>query len=193
MNSRARFSLGLPALLLLPSSHSSIAGSTTIARARSVKLPSACSRWVRFCASISRGLRTFCSLVAKWPCQNQVSRSTDARSAATIRSSHQPTAWAAWACICLRACCFAAWSAFLPGLSGGGPRSGIGVAAAPASGPVPSSRSRVSAKPAVEIAGPRPEAEPVVQPPDGRAFGEDHHAADPAARDRVAASGRRVS
>jgi hypothetical protein len=56
--------------------------------ASAAKSPSASLRSVWFCVSISLGLRTFCALVAKCPCQNQVIRSTKGAPVLTIRSSH---------------------------------------------------------------------------------------------------------
>jgi hypothetical protein len=48
-------------------------------------------------------------------------------------------------------------------------------------------------EPPVEVTRARPEAEPVVQPPDGRSFGEHHHAPDPAVQDRPTATADGVS
>ena len=100
MNSRARFSLGLPTRLPPPSSHSSMAGSTAIACANARKSPVPRRRWLAFWIAIRLAKRTFWMLVAKWPCQNHVMRSGNGRSAAAIRSSHQPTSW-------VRCCCSA--------------------------------------------------------------------------------------
>jgi len=84
MNSRARFSFAAPTTLSLPSSQTSIAGSTIIAWASFSNVANASDRSVSFCASMSGADFTFCTLVAKWPCQNQVIRSVRPWSATTI-------------------------------------------------------------------------------------------------------------
>ena len=132
MNSRARFSFGAPTRLVRPSNHTSMAGSTIIAWANDRKSPVPSRRSDAFWASRYPGWLTFCALVAKWPCQNQVRRSGSGDSVAHIRSSHHRVRvfWP-WA-----RCCCAALRAGVPGW----PRSRIegsaggGVAATPASG-----------------------------------------------------------
>ena len=132
MNSRDRFSLGAFAVLSLPSNQISRAGSTIMAWARSGKRPVAPARSRSFWATISGACRTFCTLVAKWPCQNQVSRSVSWSSARTIRSSHH-TAAACWASRRSRLRCRRCWgSAFLPTRAASG-SAGAGVAAVPGS------------------------------------------------------------
>ena len=117
-----------------------------IALASVVNEPSPRSRRVSFCRCIRRGLRTFWSLVAKCPCQNQVIRSVSGAAVATIRSSHQSVSVSSWR----RNCCA---RAFLPTVSplatcaGSGPRSGIPLG----SGLALSNVAAVAAKPRVML------------------------------------------
>ena len=67
--------MGAADVLSLPSSQISMAGSTTMDVARSGKRAVAAYRRLSFCLSISWACRTFWTLVAKWPCQNQTMRS----------------------------------------------------------------------------------------------------------------------
>jgi hypothetical protein len=88
ITSRPKFSLRCLAVLVTPSSQTSIAGSFDTARRRSAKLPVACWRIVRCCRHIRYGTLTFCTLVAKWSCQNQTRRSSTRRGLARIWSNH---------------------------------------------------------------------------------------------------------
>ena len=72
--------------------------------------------------------RTFWTLVAKWPCQNHVIRSGNGRSAAAIRSSHQPTSW-------VRCCCSACADAGSFGMRSTGANDGRGCGGGPGVGP----------------------------------------------------------
>ena len=86
MNSRDRFSLGAAAVLSLPSNQISMAGSTIMAWARSGKRAGGARRaGSRSGRPSAAACRTFCTLVAKWPCQNQVSRSVE-----LVLGAHHP-------------------------------------------------------------------------------------------------------
>src|SRR5689334_12044410 len=153
MNSRARFSLGLPTRLPPPSSHSSIAGSTAMAWARVRKSPVPSVRWRAFWIAIRLANFTFWMLVAKWPCQNHVMRSGNGRSAAAMRSSHQTTSWVrCWASACADAGSF--------GIRATAAKAGAGVAAAPASGPGVVRASSVASNPAAAAVSSSPRRGP---------------------------------
>ena len=77
----------------MPSSQTSIAGSTVNARSRSWKDPSAFARSVAFWSSISCWSLTLSLLVANQSCQISVIRSTSCWSDRTMRSSHQQWSW----------------------------------------------------------------------------------------------------
>ncbi len=87
-NSLAKFSLGLPFVFSLASSQTSMAGSLATAWARASKLPAPWARKISFCRYISSGSFTFWIDVAKWSCQNRVSRSRSGVVDSTMRSIH---------------------------------------------------------------------------------------------------------
>ena len=77
MNSRARFSLAPLTVFFSPSSHNSMAGSTSMAWANAVNPPRPSRRRVSFWAPISVADRTLVAEVAKWLCQQNVSFSSN--------------------------------------------------------------------------------------------------------------------
>ena len=173
MNSRDRFSLGARGRVVVavqPDQHGRIDdhGCGQVRESGRWPRPAA----VSFCSSISCACRTFCTLVAKWPCQNQVSRSISWSSARTIRSSHHSVAVCCSSRRSALRCLRSAGSASSATRSASG-RSGVGVAAAPWSigrgrrpqaGVQPGRASRRAA--AGQLPGPAAEPEPLGRPAD---------------------------